>query len=257
MAEKTEHNNISLDRAFQIIEYLSSSNVPQTVTEISQALNFNRATTNNLLGTMLRHNYVIKDGHGKYSISSKLFEIGYAYHNHNPLVHAFVQQNFFETHHYNCALGLAIPVHPMKAILLCVQNNMDNFEDIPMVGCSLPAYASGAGKLLLAYASPEQRDAFFARTPMLPLTPNTITDRSVLEQEIELAKVQGYARDTGEVRPHLCCVTAPVFGTRRELTAMVSITGHKDFVLPNEQKLIQDVVSCGKLITFRIGGIAP
>ena len=60
MAEKTNHNNISLDKAFQIIEYLSLSNIPLSVSEISQKLNFNRATTNNLLGTMLSHKYVTK-----------------------------------------------------------------------------------------------------------------------------------------------------------------------------------------------------
>lgn len=98
MAEKITHNNISLDKAFQIIEYLSLSNIPLSVSEISQKLNFNRATTNNLLGTMLSHKYVTKDRYGKYSISSKFFEIGCAYHNNNPLVQAFVQQNFFETH---------------------------------------------------------------------------------------------------------------------------------------------------------------
>ena len=31
MAEKITHNNISLDKAFQIIEYLSLSNIPLSV----------------------------------------------------------------------------------------------------------------------------------------------------------------------------------------------------------------------------------
>lgn len=164
MAEKTNHNNISLDKAFQIIEYLSLSNIPLSVSEISQKLNFNRATTNNLLGTMLSHKYVTKDRYGKYSISSKFFEIGCAYHNNNPLVQAFVQQNFFETHNYNCAFGLSIPVYPQKGILLCVQNHMDNFDDIPLVGNSLPLYASGAGKLILAYSSEDTVICFLPHT---------------------------------------------------------------------------------------------
>ena len=227
MAEKTNHNNISLDKAFQIIEYLSLSNIPLSVSEISQKLNFNRATTNNLLGTMLSHKYVTKDRYGKYSISSKFFEIGCAYHNNNPLVQAFVQQNFFETHNYNCAFGLSIPVYPQKGILLCVQNHMDNFDDIPLVGNSLPLYASGAGKLILAYSSEEYRDLFFA------------------------------TQDNCEVRPNLCCLSAPVFNAEQTLAAAVSITGSKDFILSNESKLIKDITSCAQLITYRIGGQAP
>ena len=233
MAEKTNHNNISLDKAFQIIEYLSLSNIPLSVSEISQKLNFNRATT------------------------SKFFEIGCAYHNNNPLVQAFVQQNFFETHNYNCAFGLSIPVYPQKGILLCVQNHMDNFDDIPLVGNSLPLYASGAGKLILAYSSEEYRDLFFATHELLPLTPQTITDRDTLERELVLAKTQGYAQDNCEVRPNLCCVSAPVFNAEQTLAAAVSITGSKDFILSNESKLIKDITSCAQLITYRIGGQAP
>lgn len=257
MAEKINHNNISLDKAFQIIEYLSLSNIPLSVSEISQKLNFNRATTNNLLGTMLSHKYVTKDRYGKYSISSKFFEIGCAYHNNNPLVQAFVQQNFFETHNYNCAFGLSIPVYPQKGILLCVQNHMDNFDDIPLVGNSLPLYASGAGKLILAYSSEEYRDLFFSTHELLPLTPQTITDRDTLERELVLAKTQGYAQDNCEVRPNLCCVSAPVFNAEQALAAAVSITGSKDFILSNESKLIKDITSCAQLITYRIGGQTP
>ena len=58
--EKTSKTNISLDKAFQIIEYLCTNNFPQSVAEISSVLHFNRATTNNLLGTMLAHEYVSK-----------------------------------------------------------------------------------------------------------------------------------------------------------------------------------------------------
>lgn len=96
MAEKITHNNISLDKAFQIIEYLSLSNIPLSVSEISQKLNFNRATTNNLLGTMLSHKYVTKDRYGKYSISSKFFEIGCAYHNNNPLYRPLFSRTFLK-----------------------------------------------------------------------------------------------------------------------------------------------------------------
>ena len=134
---------------------------------------------------------------------------------------------------------------------------MDNFDDIPLVGNSLPLYASGAGKLILAYSSEEYRDLFFATHELLPLTPQTITDRDTLERELVLAKTQGYAQDNCEVRPNLCCVSAPVFNAEQTLAAAVSITGSKDFILSNESKLIKDITSCAQLITYRIGGQAP
>lgn len=255
MEQKSSHNNISLDKAFRIIEYLSSCSIPQSVAEVSQTLNFNRATTNNLLGTMLNHKYVTKDKYGKYSMSSKLFEIGCTYHQNSPLVQALVQQNFFETHSYNCALGLTVPAHPFKGILLCVQNNMNNFDNIPLVGNTLPLHASGAGKLILAYATDEYRENFYSQCKLFSYTENTITDRKALDEELALSRSRGYAKDTCEVRSGLCCISAPIFNSERELAAAVSITGPKDFITSNESKLIQDVITMGQLITFRIGGV--
>lgn len=72
-----------------------------------------------------------------------------------------------------------------------------------------------------------------------------------------MAKTQGYAQDNCEVRPNLCCVSAPVFNAEQALAAAVSITGSKDFILSNESKLIKDITSCAQLITYRIGGQTP
>ena len=101
----------------------------------------------------------------------------------------------------------------------------------------------------------EYRESFYKQCKLYSYTENTITDRQTLNEELALTRARGYAKDTCEVRSGLCCISAPIFNAERHLAAAVSITGPMDFIVPNESKLIQDVITLGQLITFRIGGI--
>lgn len=249
-----QSTNSSLDKAFRIIEYLCSTNLPQSAGEISKAFGFNRATTSSLLSTMLAHEYVTKSPAGKYQLSSKLFELGSTYYNNNPIVHALVQQDFFQTHNYDCALGVTILASPYRGVLLCVQNNMKYFKVIPLSGSSAPLHATGAGKMLLSHTSQEYRDAFFREMTLYPYTEHTITTRDALEKELSDIRQQGFARDKAENRLNLWCYSAPIYGPGKKLLAAISLTGEEGYMKENEHQFISDIKLLGARISLNMGG---
>jgi len=71
-------------------------------------------------------------------------------------------------------------------------------------------HARANGKVLLAYASPEVREAYLRTHPLVPVTKNTISDPRRFEQELEQVRQRGYAYDHEEFAPGLCCVGAPL-----------------------------------------------
>lgn len=71
------------------------------------------------------------------------------------------------------------------------------------------AHARATGKLLLAYARPEQREAYLATQPLRACTPRTITDRAALEQELAAIRRRGHAEDREEYAEGVACVSAP------------------------------------------------
>jgi DNA-binding IclR family transcriptional regulator len=72
------------------------------------------------------------------------------------------------------------------------------------------AHSRASGKLLLALAPPDIRDAYLAAHPMTPCTPHTIVDRAALEAELETIRRQGYAVDHEESLPGVCCLSVPL-----------------------------------------------
>lgn len=72
------------------------------------------------------------------------------------------------------------------------------------------AHARANGKVLLAYAPLEVRQAYLRAHPLVPLTDNTITDPRELEKELERVRKRGYAYDDEEFAVGVSCVGAPL-----------------------------------------------
>jgi DNA-binding IclR family transcriptional regulator len=95
-----------------------------------------------------------------------------------------------------------------------------------MVGGRAPAHAVATGKALLSV-----QGADFLRTLPQPLarhTPNTVTDREVLIDELAKATRLGYAVNRGEWREGVGGVAAPVFNGFERPVAALGISGPLD-----------------------------
>lgn len=96
---------------------------------------------------------------------------------------------------------------------------------VTRVGRRLPLYAGSAGKVFLAFLSPERTREILDQTDFSPFTANTITDRSILEAELEVVRRQGYALSTGEWQSEASGIAAPIFTEGREIVAALTISG--------------------------------
>jgi DNA-binding IclR family transcriptional regulator len=71
------------------------------------------------------------------------------------------------------------------------------------------AHARATGKLLLAFADPQQRAAVLGEGPLEARTTQTIVDRAALAAELEQIRGRGWAVDDEEHDEGVCCVAAP------------------------------------------------
>jgi len=70
-------------------------------------------------------------------------------------------------------------------------------------------HARATGKLLLAFADPEQRAAVLGEGELDACTANTIVDREALAAELEAIRERGWSLDEEEFNEGVCCVAAP------------------------------------------------
>jgi DNA-binding IclR family transcriptional regulator len=78
------------------------------------------------------------------------------------------------------------------------------------VGSTIPAHCSASGKLLIASLPAEQRAALLASMPLARFTEHTLTDRNLMEKELDRISAAGYALDNEEYVAGVACVAVPV-----------------------------------------------
>ncbi len=90
------------------------------------------------------------------------------------------------------------------------------------VGKRFPLHCTGMGKILLAFAHPEETRRILAQ-PLESYTSATITDPDELRGELDKVRAQGYALDREEITRGVVCVAAPVFGSGNVVVGAVSV----------------------------------
>lgn len=71
-------------------------------------------------------------------------------------------------------------------------------------------HARANGKVLLAFAQPELREAYLRAHPLVSVTKSTICSPQAFERELEGIRERGYACDSEEYSPGVSCVAAPL-----------------------------------------------
>lgn len=120
-----------------------------------------------------------------------------------------------------------------------------------------PLHAGASGKILLAYAPDEVREAVLGSS-LERFTANTIVQRSKLIQEISRIKEKGYSVSIGETSAGAVAVAAAVFDAHGEMLAALSIAGPESRLNgPQLQFVIDLVVAEARSLSASMGFVLP
>ncbi|HEY2275156.1 MAG TPA: IclR family transcriptional regulator [Steroidobacteraceae bacterium] len=96
---------------------------------------------------------------------------------------------------------------------------------VPEGGGALPPHCCASGKLLLAHLPPPERLRLLELLPLERFTERTITDRAVLESELDRIVSVGYAVDNEEYVLGVACVAVPVRNRNGDVIASLAVQG--------------------------------
>lgn len=93
------------------------------------------------------------------------------------------------------------------------------------IGGRVPLYAGAAMKCLLAYLDSETVDAVLANIEPQPLAPETVVDPDRLRVDLAEIRSCGWAVSRQEINAGAAAVSAPIFDSRAEVVAGMTIAG--------------------------------
>lgn len=225
-AKSGRNRSSSLRRALGILQSLiepSSNGRGVSLSELAASMDMNKSTLLRLIEPLRDAQLVEQAPDGRYRVGIGAVTLGGAYLARLDMrgeTRPILEQ-------------LAVETGETLHLLVYVQGEVSYVEKIDgpssiqmasRIGDRVPAYCTASGKVFLAYLP----DAHFEQAVAkgMPVrTPNTITSRELLREELERTRERGFGIDNIENEPDIRCVSVPVFDNAGQIAAAISISG--------------------------------
>lgn len=214
----------SVERALDILEYLSRSQEEVGVSEIGNSTGLSVGTAHRLLGTLAARGYVHRNQETRrYGLGLKSLIMSTATRERiGPLAEPFLHE-LMQVSQETANLSILEGNSAMYIEQVAPPNRMLRIFTEP--GNRVPLHSSGTGKVLLAYQPPRLVEAIIGRVGLTRQTVATITDPAQLWKELRSIRREGFAIDFGEQEDGVRCLAGPVFGPDGEIFAAMSLSG--------------------------------
>lgn len=212
----------SARRVLQVLEYLADSPEGATFIELADALEFPKSSLHGLLATLVDQGWVYLRGPTrKYRIGLRLWQVAQSFSVLDSLAQISVKYLEAVRDDLNETVQLAVLEGTDNVYVAKVESDHP-LRLVSQVGSRLPAYATGLGKVLLAYLEPADFRQRMATVRIQRFTMRTVPSVRVLEKSLADIRARGYGEDEGEYTPGVYCMAVPIFGANGETVAAMS-----------------------------------
>jgi len=249
--------NNSIYRAFQILFFMAEHASDAGVTEIANALGIHKSTVYRFLSSMEKLGVVQQNTESnKYRLGLALFELG----NRVPMkqglidkIHPFLEDLAQDVREIVNLAGL----FQNEVLYLDKIEAYRNIQIKTYIGFHIPPHCTALGKSILAFMNPEDVKHILHEKGLPRLTKKTITDAGTFEKELSRIRSAGFAVDDEEFEEGIRCIAVPLFDTRGNVMASISISGPtariQEETIPETVNKLNDTVSAiHKSLKFKL-----
>jgi IclR family acetate operon transcriptional repressor len=200
----------SVARASQILFWVANQPHGATAKEIATAQNLALPTAYHLLNTLVDQGMLAKSLHRRYILGRGVAILAEAHLRGKAVPDALlnalrdVARRTEETAYLADWGG-----YDIRVLASIEGRQMVRVAEVGS-GAYEHGHARANGKVLLAFAPPEAREAYLRAHPLVPVTKSTISTPRQFEEELERIRERGYAYDHNEYVDGVSCVAAPV-----------------------------------------------
>ena len=214
----------AVDRALDIVEYLSGSSDGLTLSELSVALGLPKNAVFRITGTLRARGYISRDRvERRFTLTRKFLTLVQPQVGDMSLVAAAgpAMRRLRDATRETVQLGLRIG---LEGVIIDKLEALHPLRIAVDVGLRFKLYNNAPGKVLLAWMPQAERDATIAKLELVPHTPRTIIDARKLQEECECTVARGYATDEAEADEGIHCAAAPIFDRDNALAATIWVS---------------------------------
>jgi DNA-binding IclR family transcriptional regulator len=244
----------AVERAILILQLLGREPERLTISEIAQRLGIPKSTVFTILTTLQEHNMVEREEtSGRFGLGMELFALGsIVLESLNPRsAGREILKRLAEETHLTAHLGI---VDRDEVVYIEKIESQARIKVSSRVGGRMSLHCTALGKAMLSAMPERERDLLLEGMRFSQQTPNTITSRASLLEELQRVRERGYAVDDEENEPGIRCLAAPVYNHHGEIAYAISISGPLDQITPERvDELANEVIRAAQELSWRLG----
>lgn len=200
----------STAKALGILEAVSDSAHPTSITEIAALLGLSKPTGHRIATALEEMGFLKREPAGRRLIEGdRLVRLAF-----NVLAAAAARGS-----RHGILEGLAATTGETCNLGVVLGNQVTYIDRVethwPLglrfePGSRVPMHCTALGKMFLSQWSAKQQESFFAATPLVRYTDNTITDAEQLRRELARIRRESVSTDNQEFMSGVVCVAVPV-----------------------------------------------
>jgi IclR family pca regulon transcriptional regulator len=226
------------------------------MTDLAEMTGFNLPTVFRIVRTLVGEGYLEEVEGGWLRPSLGVMKLGFSAVNSLDVVDASSERLRMLAQESQETVNMAVRDGDMIVYLVRIRNSDLVTADL-RVGSRLPAAATSMGKLLLAYAPDDDRDAVIDGLDLAALDgPNALRDKALLRQELRRIRDYGWAYQDQELAFGLRSIAAPIIDSTQRVIAAVNIVvaAHRCSLEDVVDRYLGELVKTAGAISLSLGG---
>ena len=114
-------------------------------------------------------------------------------------------------------------------------------------------YCTAVGKCLICNLPVKELFELLEKVDLRKYTENTIVNIESIEKELRKVEQQGFAYDLEEYENYVHFIASPICSFEGKIEAAIGISGPKDRILADMERLTEEVLLAGKEISRILG----
>ncbi|AEF56072.1 IclR family transcriptional regulator [Marinomonas posidonica] len=240
----------SLSKALNMLNHVCTSPVPLRFAELVDLSELPKATAHRQLNTLLEHGLVRFDEHKQaYYPGYGLLALAHRTWANLDIrdVAASPMRDLWSSTQETIHLAV---LDGAEVIYIDKLESPKSLRLYSAVGKKGPVYCTGVGKAMLAFLPPKKQQQVICEQAFIRHTEHTLTTPKALQDNLQQIKDTGISLDLEEHEIGIKCAAAPIFNSRHEVVAAISVTApafrtHDDIYeeMKGAVKLAAEVIS--------------
>ena len=220
------HSVPAVEKAFLILEVLARSHSGLTLRELAQLCGLPKSSVHGILVTLQRCGYLYRNQRtSRYLFARKLLTLA------NNAISGLELREQAVPYMRILARRTQLPVHlgivefDEAVIVAKLESLLKPWPIASWVGKRMELHCTGLGKALIAHWTDSQLERLAQERTLSRHNENTISSLRLLKEDLQKVRRLGYAVDDEEHVLGCRCVAAPLYDSRGEVIAAISVSG--------------------------------